>query len=403
VYALAMFAAAAYLLVARATERAARADTVVLTILGAGIAVIYPVLSPAFWVLVLAAMSGTLARGRAADGTGPWPRIRALALVLLVAIVATGLCVSYTARDRVAGTMGLHAPDAMFRQAVLGLIVMAPLLAGSVVVLKRLLRVHITETLTLLLGGLASLAVYTLFSLPGGGLEYKFIFTAALCLAPFPALAFEPLFNRLGRHGEKTAAVVITLILAAPAAHKLITDSWSRYWIPSLDAGTPPRPALDVSSFNARLRDEEPAAPLVNAVRTETPSNTVLVARAPELHLPTLTQRPFYAAPAQDTTSYRGINVAMDQVLLDIRGYDPKIVAERRSTVESLFAAADDASRATAYGKIANLGRPVAIIVGDADSALARWLLGRGGENIHDDETSAVWLLRPSANGLSRR
>jgi hypothetical protein len=399
VLALAMFAAAMYLLVARSGERVARADVVVLSLLGAGVAAIYPVLSPAFWSIVLAAMAGTWLRGRAAEGTSPWPRIRALALVLLVAVVVTGVCVSYTARDRVAGTMALQAPHALLRHALVSLIVLAPLLAGASVVLKRFLRARIAETITLLLGGLASLGVYVLFSLPGGGLEYKFIFTAALCLAPFPALALEPLLNRLGRRGSEFAVVVLTLVLAAPAAHKLMTDSWSRFWIPSLDFGTAPRPALDVSAFQVRLRDDEPAAQLVDAVRTETPANTVLVARAPELHLPTLTQRPFYAAPAQDKGSYRGINVAMDQVLLDIRGYDPQLLAERQATIESLFTGADDASRATAFEKIAKLGRPVAIVLGDADSALAGWVQRRGGENIHTDERSAVWLLRSPVNG----
>jgi hypothetical protein len=261
-----------------------------------------------------------------------------------------------------------------------------PLLLGLGLGFQRSWRLNWRATMVLVLGALGSCILYVVFYIPHVRNEYKFIFTAAICLAPFPSLALETSMNRLGRRAAVVFAC-ITVILAAPAAHKIFKQ-WP--WIP-VD-----HPVADAAIFDLRLNGEERLAGLFNAIRERTPTNSILVLESADLHFPTLTRRRLYVAPAQGKP-HPGVNVPSDLILKKVKGYDPKLIEDRRATIKQLFDPLDENRRAESLDQIQVLKRPVAIILNDRRHRhLAEWLVREGkGMSLYQGEGVTLWLVKP--------
>jgi hypothetical protein len=237
------------------------------------------------------------------------------------------------------------------------------------------------------LGALVSCILYVLFDVPWWRNEYKFIFTAAICLAPFPSLALEPLFNRLGRFAVPALAV-LTIILAAPFAEKTYAEAFYYY--------TRPGPLLDTSHFDLSLSPEHPLSGLIGAIREKTPINSLLVLKDTTIHFPTVTRRQLYVAPAE-TMPQPGILVTSDEMLTLVKGYPRQLVDERRSTVSDLFDSNDPARMKIALSRMLEFGRPLVLILdGQQQGDLRHWLTKRGiGTLLYDDGSNSLWLIEP--------
>jgi hypothetical protein len=141
---------------------------------------------------------------------------------------------------------------------------------------------------------------------------------------------------------------------------------------------------------------------LTDAVREETPRSTIIVTRDTALHLPTLTRRRMYVAPAQAKKGYPGINVAMDQVLTDMRGYDAAFIARRRGLVDALFDATTAAEREQAIDAVALPDRSMTLLLDlPRDAAFAEWLDTRAGaRSLYRDARHGAWLLDRSSDRI---
>jgi hypothetical protein len=236
------------------------------------------------------------------------------------------------------------------------------------------------------LAGLASLFLYAVFHIPHVRNEYKFAMSAALCLAPFAPLALQPLVRRAGRGGPWLAAGVV-LALAAPAAVRLGDWPWA----------SERRPRLVLSDLSLRLAASEPGAALTDAIRERTPANAVLVVETEDLHLPTLTRRQLWVAPASDEI-LPGKGQRNDQLLRNVRGYPRALLRERRALVGELFESGDGARRERALARMLELGRPLAIAVERAGRAeLADWLAGPARARVlYEDEATLLFGIEPA-------
>jgi hypothetical protein len=236
------------------------------------------------------------------------------------------------------------------------------------------------------LGGLSSLALYVVFSIPGFSNEYKYVFTAAICLAPFGGLALEPLAERLGWRAYPAFGLV-ALVLAFPLGYRLYTD-WP--WVDPARY----RPSVDLQSFNLRLTDEERFAGVSDAIRRSTPKNSIVVIREADVHLPTLTDRQFYVPPYQELP-HAGVNIVSADILVASRGYDPQVIEDRRHVLEALFESGDRVRMADSLDRILQFRRPVVIGAEIGRSSdLLDWLAAEGqGQPIYRGNDFAVWLI----------
>ena len=308
-----------------------------------------------------------------------------LGAILVIAGALTFVWVKFLTVDRVDPAVLFAGRQAMFWKAIASVVVTLPLLIGFGIVARAQWRARQSEIILLGLGAVASFVLLIATNSPGFGNEYKFIFTAAICLAPFPALALETFFERLGAKAVPVFGVM-TLLLAAPLAYRMNTE-WP--WFGTVF--DPPR--IDAQNFEMRLLDDEILA-LTDAIRARTPANSILVLKNARYNFPTLTGRALYVPP--DTNKLPGVNVVSDDILGVSRGYARDIVSTRRQIVADLFDSNDATRIAPSLDQIRALKQPVALVLETARHAiLLDWLKRNNiGASIFNDARFVVWLIQ---------
>jgi hypothetical protein len=366
IFGLAMFAAMPHFLARLAAARESVAqELLVLFLLLAGVVLVYPVLAPISFALV---------GGSAAWFAGPWRKRERLPfrrLVLVGAVIgACGLIGMAYFRvlmaDRAYGTGGIASPREIARKLVQSIVVALPLIAGAVLYLRAHRRELSRTAWILLAGTCASFALYALMTLPAPNGEYKYVFTAAICLAPLAGAALEPWLARTGR-AFPAIAIAATLVLAAPFAQKIARQG---RWPPG------DKPELDLAHFQLDLAPTEPGAALYRAVRERTPADAILVVDAPRIDVAALTRRSVYLFD-DGGELLPGIMLLNDELVGVSRGHDRRIVRERTAVQNDLYRGSDDAKRAAAVGAMLALKRPLVVLLDRRTSAhlqLAEWL-----------------------------
>lgn len=349
-------------------------------VLLAGLGIVYPILFPAGCAVAAAGIFGAWLEGRS--------RRRGALFLGAASIAAAGVAIAHLAfvsRDRF--DPAAQASDGWWisAKAISAPIVLAPLLVGLAVAFSGVWRTR-RRAAIVLLGGLAgSVVLYVALALGEWRNEYKFVFTAAICAVPFAALAFGRLSSR--RFGPLLLAVV-TAILAFPLAQK-----FSRGW-PLEGLGGPP---IEAKGFDLKLARGERMGALTDAIRDRTPPSAIVVLdEDPGVHFPTLTRRKLYVPPTQEKP-HPGVGEKSDDMLKIIKGYDSRILQERRGIVATLFGSGDDAAREPALSRVLAVGRPVVVVFTEARyAALARWLEERSGaRRVYSDSDGSVWLVGP--------
>jgi hypothetical protein len=277
----------------------------------------------------------------------------------------------------------LSAPAELAAKTAEFVIVAAPLLAGLFIALRRPSRVHRSTAVILAAGAAASLLLMIFLHIPHERNEYKYMFIAGICLAPFPAVMFSRYFQMLGRMVWPAFAVFM-IVLASPYFYKVY-----KYW-PWFKKG----PSLDTSHFSLRLDGSVRSASLYDAVRERTPKDAVLVTEDRNLEIAALTRRKLYV-PLPETALHPGLNLKGDYVLLDVKGYDPGIVKRRRREVTTLLAPAEPQHWRASLDRIRALRRPLALILETRrHQALLSWLQSQGiGAPVYNTSDHTVWLI----------
>lgn len=386
--ALGIFIALAYLLVRQSRSSLNRNILILIGILVCGMGILYPPLFPAAAALVGAKVIALFLNRRWTSQSMFWRQILGLGIGLLLAGIVTLIYVRYLNQDRVTGAILLSWRRLLFDKSVASVVVTLPLSIGLILALRRYWMERRSAIIVLVLGALASLFLYVVFYLPGFHNEYKFMFTAIICLAPFPSLALEPSMDKLGKWAIP-AFGIIALILAIPFAFNM-----ARGW--PFFADTSETPTVDVTSFELRLLDEPSYSGLTDAIRKKTPPNSILVLQNGEIHFPSFTGMALYVQP-QHEKPYPGINIIIDDILRYSRGYDMQIVEDRRFVVDELFHSHDEDRIAKSLDRILRFERPVAIVIEEVqDSALLEWLVGEGkGTSLYEGDNLVLWVVEP--------
>ncbi len=360
-----------------------------------GVGLIYPVyFAPAAVAVVLTVL--TIYTDRAASDRRD--RIRKciqLGIILLLSTVLTYAFVKFVSADRTTAPLNLPSFSINFaKYAILksasSFFVLLLFLIGLAAAFRRCWQENRDATIIVAGCGLSSAAFYVLLEIPTPSAEYKFLLSAGLSLAPFPALALQPYLVKL-KNMRTPVFAIIAMVLIAPWVHKLYTDfPWTPPW---------PHIAADASNFELRLPANEPLAPLCEAIRQKTPPNSILVMEKTEVHFPTLTHRRLYAPPLQDLPR-AGVFIISSLLLGNQKGYGKEIISNRRAVVKELFNASDDVERSRALGEIAKLHAPIAIVTEmPQHSALRSWLeADTKNIRLFDDGVRTLWLIEPPAN-----
>lgn len=382
--ALAIFVAVAYLLVREMRQPAGPAQMTHVSLLVLCASLLYPILLPAFLALLGCWLLAALFL-RPPDQPAPsWPTLIVLSVGGVLVLALTFAEVSFLGAPRVVrGLVEFTRPAGMARKGIIAAMVLLPLLAGAAYCFRPWWRSHRCATTFLLLGGVASAALHSVFHLPYWDNEYKFIFTAATCLAPFAGLAVAAFLAGLPR----PVAAGTTLVLLAVLVPVLPMNYFSNME----KLRKKPHPQLHLESFHVRMQAEEPLARVCDTVREETPRDTVLLTMSAAVHFPTFTARSIYVPPANLT--FAGVNQDAIALVAYIKGFGTEVIDQRRAVLRNLYGD-DDVQRAAAWRRILELRRPVVLLLEPQHGALRAWLQAQGrGALLFEDGPFALWLV----------
>jgi len=308
-------------------------------------------------------------------------------LVLVAGFVVAGLITLGSVQaftvTRSGGLLGVPDPGVMFRKTVWMGFAFAPMVAVAIPSLRSALLLREGAHTLLAVGAFGAIAMYIVIPMSPPA-EYKFIFGAAVGLAPLIGASLEPVFA--GR--TKLAALVA---VAVPAVLAGIWLSSTPYAMPKT---FPNLPRVTTDSFWISLAEGEPSAVWTRAVREGTPSDTVVVARHSTLHLSAFTARAAFLARTRDPTEQTaGFNQDYRRHYIYL-GYPLEIIEERAALLESLYGRADPEAFALGLSELQRLERPLALHFPNQDSPFLAWLRReRIGKELARDGDEVVWFV----------
>ncbi len=392
-FSLAMFAAMVYIAVKLPAGKLTPDYSGIIGLLLVGIGLIYPILFPAACSIVLARIVALLAsrRDRAESGYAEWI---GLCVVLVLAGAVTVLHTALVTQDRVLGAVQLrYRPMNVALKTLKSMISTLPLLIGLAWAFGNAWKRSPRGCLILLLGAAGSLGLHALFQLNGTWVnEYKYVFTAAICLAPFSGLALQGPLERAGKWAIPLLAS-IGLVAAMPLMYRAYVGRV--HWM----APAANRPLVNTGNFDLRLAGSGDLAALCDGIRLKTPRNAMLVLESASVHFPTLTGRALFVSPADDNRA--GVNIGSDYFLHQTRGYDQKLIDHRRSVQSELFRARDWQTIENCIREMLWLGKPLAIVL---DKDLHQFLLDQltakqFGGVVYQGGRYVLWGIGPTVKG----
>jgi hypothetical protein len=315
----------------------------------------------------------------------PVDEILGSAAVLIVSGLVVVMWVNIVTVDRVSTAIAFSSLYQMKVKAVASFVVLSPLLAGVAISGPVLFRRHAGPAAILLLVAAGCVVAHTIFDIRFRSNEYKYMFTAAVCLAPFASIAWGEIAGRIGRAAWPVFAVII-LFLAGTAFRPMLESV----------AGVADRfPRVEVDEFTFRLAHGERYAAVAEAILNQSPVDSVLLTGSVDRDLVAVTQRPLYV-PHDGRIELPGIAFAADDLLIRTEGYDPAIVDRRRAAMHALYETESDSSRAMQLDAIqAEVSRPLVILLETVrDAGLSAWLAARPGTRlIYTGEGLAGWVV----------
>ena len=245
----------------------------------------------------------------------------------------------------------------------------------------------------LLLGGCALLAttLYIVSSMPVR-VQYKHLVTAEICLAPLVSGQLSTWFGGSGR--KSIAWAVSAAVIAAAIAAACM---WFVHRPRELPFGIP----VDESSFFLRASSGSDRAWL-EAIRTETPKDTILVLPDSPIPVSTLTQAASLVA-AQPRGIFRaGHGMDQEIALVRIKGYPSSLYRERTELRQQCYGDRADFARLTSV--LQALDHPVAIVFENPDATYLAWLQSHNvGVSIGQGTNRMIRLLPPAAPRSAHR
>jgi hypothetical protein len=249
--------------------------------------------------------------------------------------------------------------------------------------------------LLLLAGAAASYLLYAAFFIPYYENEYKFVFAAAMCLFVFPAIAVERIWQRWPQAIAFPALVLAGLLVFGTYAYWTYRN-WPAPWLGAhATSRSYPQtydPPLNASGFYLQLDSQDGRFGICNAVRTLTPTLSVLLVDNNAIYYPGLTNRTLYVSA--ENRSYPGVNQWTDGLETNVRGFGPQILADRRAILTEFFEVKDSSRREMALGAVQALNRPVAVIVDPANGDLLNWLQAdKAASELYAQNGLSLWLI----------
>jgi hypothetical protein len=370
---------------------------IILGLLLCSIGLFYPLLFPPACGVLCARALADLTGERGWNWKANGREVLAIAGLLLFACMITYTEVRFMTSDRhnSTGEVLLSTLPGAAKKLFAAAVSTTLLLSGLAICFRPLWRSRRRATVFLLAGAAASYLLYAVFFIPFYANEYKFMFTVAMCLAVFPAIAIERIWQEWPRTGA-VLALVLALFLPLGAYGHWAYQNWPAPWLGAhATSRSYPQaydPPLDADGFFLQLNKQDERFGICNAVRNLTPARSVLLVDNSAIYYPEMTNRSLYVSA--ENRSYPGVNLWEDALDTEVGGYGPQILGERRGILTEFFESNNSSIREDALHVVQQLGRPVAVIVDLAHPDLFNWLLANNAaREVYSENGLSLWLI----------
>jgi hypothetical protein len=311
------------------------------------------------------------------EGRARMRLLAGLALALTALALALGVLQQSTSNSLTGLASGTEALGKL-RHVLLAT---APLLLFAMPAGLAALRSRDTLLSALFLCALGNTLAYAVLS--ARFLEYKFVLYSRLPVAIVIAASYAALASRTRWAQPVAGAAVLTVagLSLMGSLHREWPASWER------------APQLDNRSFRMALGSEEPHAAWTNAVRENTPEDTVLVAHGPTLHVGTFANRALFGPAEFDGFASPGYGLGNIGNLVQFRAHPEQELRMRMRMLSAIYRGPSHQHFYRAIGVVRELGRPVAVWMPADETERLDWLLSIGGRLIHRDERSVLWWI----------
>lgn len=385
-FGLVLYAAAAFLAVS-ALDQFHKFELLLAPLVVVATAALYPNLFPAA-ALLLVALAGTVLFGQRYLA-GRYSNAVLVVFIILSALAALGglLFVKLYTMGREHGVIEISSAAAMAKKFIAAALALGPFAAALYWQWTIELSERRAPLLLLALAATGALVLNILLRV-GGLNEYKFVMAAGICLAAPGMVGFE-------RRLFTTQRARWWPVLAGPPVLALVMLSYSMNRIPS--HGSKPL-AASASSFVLTLDPALPDSAWIDAVRQQTPLETMIVINHPDFHTTSFTDRVLYV-PSQGAKFHFGYNMDSRFNMLVERGYSAELFRHRAELLKPIYANEIVGDPQGVLRSLMVLGRPLAIVYGPNDGrGFLEWLRASrmGADLLVDDNGGrAVYLIRP--------
>jgi hypothetical protein len=347
----------------------------VIFLLLSGIGFFYPLLLPPACAFIGAKAIAIAAENPNWRREIPYRDWLVMGVLACLALVVTYAELKYITADRHVATSPilLSAIPNMFRKISESLVATSLFVAGLAFVLRNSWNSRRSATALLLCGALASYILYIIFNIPYYENEYKFIFSAVMCLAVFPAIAVERIWREWTR-ARSAALLAITAVLVLGTYAYWNYANWPAPWAPRGQNISEERKytKLNATDFYIELEQREEWSGICRAVRQLTPADSILVVNNDKFYYPVLTARSLYVSAGN--RNFNGVNHRADILDAGLRGYGQQILKQRRAALFEFFETTDSSKREQVLQALLALKRPLVVIAEPRHSSLLEYL-----------------------------
>jgi hypothetical protein len=387
-FAMGFFICITYLMVEKWQKEHVWKRSLLLFLFIISLGLVYPVyLAPAYGV-VFAAIVAALFDKEMRQQFMYWRYFLLVGFAVFLGTIISKYYLNFVTQDSYKATMlSITELRGVVRKSLEIIIVTFPLLCLLASIFINSLKAKKFTTLVLVLGAFSSFILCAFLHIPYFSNEYKFMFTAGICLAPFAGISMQNVEKYLGRW-KITFLFFLSIFLAWPFFHKIYRNPFPQ---------EPERLLrLDISEFNLRLDKNETFSKIADKIREETPLDTVLVIDKATFHVPTIVQRKLFAPP-NEVTHTDGLALTYETYLQGVRGYDDKLIKQRQIILAGLFDQQNANLRMESLECLLEMRKPIGIVIEqNRHQNLLSWLKkNKIGTCIYTDDRYLLWLIMP--------
>jgi hypothetical protein len=349
--------------------------------------IVYPILMPV--ALLVAGSQVLLILTRWSRDLRPFARREIVQLILGVGLAAVAFVPVYYFYTQ--GTQGPSLLSLAGRQTKTWQTLLALLPFGLLALPAAVQAVRRREGVTMLLLWSAACSALLHIVVNLAGLEYKYVLTASLLLAPVCALTVDRFSLRFPAWEWLPALGVPVLLLS-------IEFAWTLGMYGHIPSNLVNAPQVNEEHFWLRLDPGEPDAAWVQAINERTPPATLLVATQAKIHLGPFARRALYVSSDADGAAASGYSMDNRSTLVGHRRYPAQVYDTRLDTVAHFMSSDQPAQLEQALATMLAQQRPLAIHFADSATPALRWLQAAGiGEQLYSDGQQTVWYIEPGA------